>query len=78
MPSAFATVGPGDGPDLRRWPLLAWTAEAGVVTEDHQIPVAVIGRAPPKHPDALAHDLGTTADHVRQALDYMINGVSHV
>jgi hypothetical protein len=75
MPQAFATVGPGDGPDLSRWPLLAWTAEAGVVTEDHQIPVQQIGDlANALSPEEIAEQFGTTIKHVNQALDYIING----
>jgi hypothetical protein len=74
MPQAFATVGPGDGPDLSRWPLLAWTTEAGVVTEDRQIPVPQIGDlASTLAPEQIAEQLGTTIEHVNQALDYIIN-----
>jgi hypothetical protein len=75
MPQAFATVGPGDGPDLSRWPLLAWFPDAGVVTEDHQIPVQQIGDlANALSPEEIAEQFGTTIKHVNQALDYIING----
>jgi hypothetical protein len=72
MPQAFATAEPGDGPDISRWPLLIWTEQTGVATEDHQIPVDEIAvRAVGRLPVEVAAVLGTTHEHVNQALDYI-------
>jgi hypothetical protein len=72
MPQAFATAEPGDGPDISKWPLLIWTEKTGVATEDQQISVTDIARVSiGRLPVEVAAELGTTHQHISQALDYV-------
>jgi hypothetical protein len=73
MAAVYAHAGPGQGPALQPWPLLAWTEKAGVVIEDVQTPVEIIGHLAAEGLDAaqIAATLGTTEHHVRQALSYL-------
>ncbi len=62
---------------LDRWPLLVHAPSQwgpGVRTEDHGIPVEDLAAAVAESPDyaRIAHAFGTTADHVAQAVDYVI------
>lgn len=73
MAQVQAHAGPGAGPALQPWPLLAWTDKAGVVTEDRQIPVDAIGglAAEGFTPVETANALQTSPKHVEQALSYL-------
>ncbi len=62
---------------LDRWPLLVHAPSQwgpGVRTEDHGIAVEDIAAAVSQTPDyaRIAEALGTTPDHVAQAVDYVI------
>ena len=69
----------GNGPQLQPWPLLAWTPELGVITEDRQIRVSQILHmrdASMSYGD-IAQQLGTTVPHVAQALSYLASTQMH-
>jgi len=66
-------------PPLDRFPLLAWAVKhprhgSDVFTEDGAASVQTIALAACETPDygALAARFGTTAEHVRQAIDYAL------
>jgi len=73
MAQVLAHAGPGNGPALQPWPLLAWTEKAGVVTEDVQLPVDVIGGLAADGLSAveIAAAVGSTERHIEQALSYL-------
>lgn len=73
MASIAAYAGPGDGPALQSWPLLAWLPDKGVVTEDRHLPVEYVRDVYQDDCtlDGTAAQLGTSPRHVEQALSYL-------
>jgi hypothetical protein len=74
MPQVTAHAAVGDGPALLDWPYLVWLPQVGVCTEDNHTPVGLIVElrrmGPTADNAALAAIVGTTAEHVRQAVNY--------
>ena len=69
---ASFNCGAGNGPNLEAWPLLVWISDLGVATEDKQIRIDQVShmRDAGMSVDGIANKLGSTVEHIRQALAY--------